>query len=169
MILKKSIFFPPKIKKLDSIPHFRVKVFHFLVARKNVKVERKFTQVILAMWIAISALNLALTVMLGAFGAHGLKARATEAQLAWWQTATDYFFYHALGLLALAILAKVMTQFPIKASFLLIQVGIVFFCGSLYVMALGLPRGLGAITPIGGALMIAGWLVLAWNAMKYAR
>lgn len=79
------------------------------------------------------------------------------------------FFYHALGLLALGILAKVIPQLPIKTSFLLIQVGIFFFCGSLYVMALGLPRGLGAITPIGGALMIAGWLVLAWNAMKYAK
>ncbi len=121
------------------------------------------------MWIAISALNLAFAVILGAFGAHGLKARATEAQLAWWQTATDYFFYHALGLLALGILAKVLPQLPIKISFLLIQVGIFFFCGSLYVMALGLPRGLGAITPIGGALMITGWLVLAWNAMKYAK
>lgn len=121
------------------------------------------------MWIAISALNLAVAVILGAFGAHGLKARATEAQLAWWHTATDYFFYHALGLLALAILSKVIPQLPIKASFWLIQIGIVFFCGSLYVMALGLPRGLGAITPIGGALMIAGWLMLAWNAFKYAK
>ncbi|OTG60761.1 hypothetical protein B9T29_11425 [Acinetobacter sp. ANC 3903] len=121
------------------------------------------------MWIAISALNLAFAVMLGAFGAHGLKTRATEAQLAWWHTATDYFFYHALGLLALAILARVLPQLPIKASFILIQVGILFFCGSLYVMALGLPRFLGAITPIGGALMIAGWLVLAWNAFKYVK
>ncbi|NEY37170.1 DUF423 domain-containing protein, partial [Streptomyces sp. PRKS01-65] len=51
------------------------------------------------MWIAISALNLALAVMVGAFGAHGLKTRASEAQLAWWHTATEYFFYHALGLL----------------------------------------------------------------------
>ena len=74
------------------------------------------------MWIAISALNLAFAVILGAFGAHGLKARATEAQLAWWQTATDYFFYHALGLLALGILAKVIPQLPIKTSFLVIQV-----------------------------------------------
>ena len=121
------------------------------------------------MWIAISAINLALAVMLGAFGAHGLKAHATEVQLAWWQTATDYFFYHALGLLTLAILTRVIPQLPIKASFLLIQIGIVFFCGSLYVMALGLPRILGAITPIGGALMIAGWLLLAWNAFKYAK
>lgn len=121
------------------------------------------------MWIAISALNLAFAVMLGAFGAHGLKTRASEAQLAWWQTATDYFFYHALGLLVLAIIAKVIPQLPIKTSFLLIQIGIFFFCGSLYIMALGLPRGLGAITPIGGAFMIAGWLMLAWNAFKYAK
>lgn len=121
------------------------------------------------MWIAIAAINLALAVMLGAFGAHGLKARATEAQLGWWQTATDYFFYHALGLLLLGILAKVIPQLPIKPSFILIQLGILLFSGSLYIMALGLPRGLGAITPIGGALMIAGWLVLAWNAFKYIK
>lgn len=120
------------------------------------------------MWIAISALNLAIAVMLGAFGAHGLKARANVEQLAWWQTATDYFFYHALGLLALAILSKVIPALPTKTSFILIQIGILFFCGSLYIMALGLPRILGAITPIGGALMIAGWLVLAWNAAKHA-
>lgn len=121
------------------------------------------------MWIAISALNLAFAVILGAFGAHGLKARASLEQLNWWQTATDYFFYHALGLFGLAILSKVIPQLPIKLSFSLIQIGIFFFCGSLYIMALGLPRILGAITPIGGALMIAGWLILAWNALKYAR
>ncbi|RKG55566.1 DUF423 domain-containing protein [Acinetobacter cumulans] len=121
------------------------------------------------MWIGISAINLALAVMLGAFGAHGLKKIASVEQLAWWQTATDYFFYHALGLLTLAILSKVIPQLPIKVSFWLIQIGIVFFCGSLYIMALGLPRMLGAITPIGGALMILGWLILAWNAFKYAK
>lgn len=121
------------------------------------------------MWIAISALNLAVAVMLGAFGAHGLKARASIEQLNWWHTSTDYFFYHAIGLLALGIIAKVIPQIPIKTSFLLIQIGIIFFCGSLYIMALGLPRILGAITPIGGALMIAGWLILAWNAFKFSR
>lgn len=121
------------------------------------------------MWIGISAINLALAVMLGAFGAHGLKKIASPEQLAWWQTATDYFFYHALGLLALAIISKIIPQLPIKASFWLIQMGILFFCGSLYVMALGLPHILGAITPVGGALMILGWLVLAWNAFKFAK
>lgn len=121
------------------------------------------------MWIAISALNLAFAVILGAFGAHGLKKIASVEQLAWWQTATDYFFYHAIGLLALGIISKVIPQLPIKASFILIQIGIFFFCGSLYIMALGLPRILGAITPIGGALMIAGWFVLAYNAFKYVK
>lgn len=120
------------------------------------------------MWIAISALNLAFAVLFGAFGAHGLKARASAEQLTWWHTATEYFFYHAIGLLALGILSKVIPQLPIKTSFLFIQFGIFFFCGSLYIMALGLPRILGAVTPIGGALMIIGWLVLAWNAYKYA-
>ncbi len=119
------------------------------------------------MWIVISALNLAIAVMLGAFGAHGLKARATELQLNWWQTATDYFFYHALGLLALGILAKVAPQLAIKSSFICIQIGIILFCGSLYIMALGIPKILGIITPIGGAFMILGWLILAWNAYKY--
>lgn len=118
------------------------------------------------MWITISALNLALAVMLGAFGAHGLKARASEAQLAWWQTATDYFFYHALGLMLLAILMRVVPMLQLKRNFILIQLGIIFFCGSLYLMALGLPRGFGAITPIGGALMICAWLDLAWKARK---
>ena len=121
------------------------------------------------MWIAVSAVNLALAVILGAFGAHGLKAYASPAQLAWWQTATDYFFYHALGLLVLGVISKAYSVLPIKGSFILIQIGILFFCGSLYLMALGLPRGFGAITPIGGAFMILGWLVLAWNAIKYAK
>src|SRR5690606_9632137 len=120
------------------------------------------------MWIAISALNLALAVMLGAFGAHGLKARATEAQRGWWQTATDYFFYHVLGLLILALLARVIPTLMLPWSFRLIQVGILLFSGSLYIMALGLLRGLGAITPITAALMIARPSFLAWNALKYA-
>lgn len=118
------------------------------------------------MWITISAVNLALAVMVGAFGAHGLKARASEIQLGWWQTATDYFFYHALGMLLIALLMHMKPQFNIKRSFILMQLGIVLFCGSLYIMALGLPRGLGAITPIGGALMISAWLDLAWKARK---
>ena len=121
---------------------------------------------IVMMLIGIAAINLAIAVILGAFGAHGLKSFATPEQLTWWATSTQYFFYHAIGLLILATLNKILPTLPIKFSFFLIQIGILFFCGSLYIMAFGLPRILGAITPIGGALMIAGWLSLAWQAFK---
>lgn len=116
--------------------------------------------------IAIAAVNLALAVIIGAFGAHGLKHIASAQQLAWWHTATEYFFFHALGLLALGILAKVASHIKIIVPFTLIQLGILFFCGSLYIMGLGLSSSLGIITPIGGLLMILGWLSLAWLAYQ---
>ncbi|MDO4222821.1 MAG: DUF423 domain-containing protein [Acinetobacter sp.] len=118
------------------------------------------------MWLMIAALNLATAVVLGAFGAHGLEKMANAQQLAWWATATDYFFYHALGLLALAILNKINGLFPIKLSFICLQIGILLFCGSLFLMGLG-SKGLGMITPIGGLFMIIGWLSLAFHALKY--
>lgn len=113
------------------------------------------------MWIVIATINLALAVGLGAFGAHGLKNRVSADQLAWWHTATEYFFYHALGLLAIGILMKVVPSLSLKLPAGLLQLGIIIFCGSLYLMALGAPRWFGAITPLGGLAMIAGWLGLA--------
>lgn len=117
--------------------------------------------------IAIASLNLACAVLLGAFGAHGLKKIANAEQLAWWATATDYFFYHALGLLLVAILDKHVAHFKINAIFALLQVGIVLFCGSLYSMALGVPKILGMITPLGGLCFILAWLMLAYQAYRY--
>lgn len=118
------------------------------------------------MWLVIAAINLALAVTLGAFGAHGLKSRATVEQLGWWHTATDYFFYHALGLMTLGILAKVMPALSVKWPASLLQLGIIVFCGSLYLMALGAPRWFGAITPLGGLALIAGWITLAVLIMR---
>jgi len=66
------------------------------------------------MWIAIAALNLTFAVILGAFGAHGLKSFASAEQLAWWHTATEYFFYHALGLLLLAVIALNLNYFHLN-------------------------------------------------------
>lgn len=117
------------------------------------------------MWIPIAALNLAIAVMLGAFGAHGLKARATVEQLGWWSTATEYFFYHALGLLLVGILLK-LELVNVTTSAWLLQVGIILFCGSLYAMTLGAPRWFGAITPLGGLCFIAAWLWLAYKAFS---
>ncbi|MCT6881090.1 MULTISPECIES: DUF423 domain-containing protein [Snodgrassella] len=118
------------------------------------------------MWLGTAAINLALAVMLGAFGAHGLKQMASAQQLEWWHTATQYFFWHALGLLMLGVLARTVPAFAVKTPFWLLQLGLIIFCGSLYLMALGLPRWLGAITPVGGVTMIIGWLTLAWMAFK---
>ena len=126
-------------------------------------------------WIAIAALNMALAVMTGAFGAHALKARLSTEALGWWQTAVAYQMWHALGLLALGILLRISLNNPalpampvtgVQTSAVLLQVGIVIFSGSLYAMALGAPRWFGAITPIGGLVFIAGWLWLAWNLMR---
>ncbi len=115
-------------------------------------------------WIVIAAINLALAVGLGAFGAHGLQKVASPAQLAWWHTGTQYFFYHALGLLVVGLLIQLGYTTPTTAW--LLQGGIVIFVGSLFLMALGAPAWLGAVTPIGGLLMIAGWVWLAVTASK---
>ena len=110
-------------------------------------------------WISIAALNMAIAVALGAFGAHGLKAIVSTQQLEWWQTATLYWFIHGLGLLLVSILIRL--NYATQTTAWLLQVGVIIFAGSLYAMTLGAPRWFGAITPIGGVLMIAGWLWLA--------
>jgi uncharacterized membrane protein YgdD (TMEM256/DUF423 family) len=115
-------------------------------------------------WTVVAALNLALAVMFGAFGAHGLKDRLSVDQLKWWETATHYFFYHALGLLIVSILVRLYPALSLRPAAGLLQLGIVLFCGSLYLMALGAPRWFGAITPLGGLALIAGWVWLAWQA-----
>lgn len=116
-------------------------------------------------WIGIAAINLAVAVGLGAFGAHGLKNVASSQQLEWWHTATLYLLVHALGLLAVGILIRL--QLTTQAPAWLLQIGILIFAGTLFAMSLGAPRWFGAITPIGGVLMIIGWLWLAVTAFRY--
>lgn len=119
------------------------------------------------MFFSLGALNLALAVILGAFGAHGLKDKVTTEQLAWWHTGVDYHFYHALGLLVIGALMAAQPQLALpKGSAWALQIGIVIFSGSLYVMTLGAPRWFGAITPIGGTAFIIGWLWLAYAAWQ---
>lgn len=106
-----------------------------------------------------------IAVAFGAFGAHGLRAILDARALGWWQTAVQYQMWHALGLLALAALPVARPGPPA----LLIGCGTTIFSGSLYLMALTDMRWLGAITPIGGAAIIAGWLLLAWRASRTER
>lgn len=116
-------------------------------------------------WIGIAALNLAVAVGLGAFGAHAIKAIASAQQLEWWHTATLYLFIHALGLLLVGILIRL--NIATQTTAWLLQIGVIIFAGSLFSMTLGAPRWFGAITPIGGVMMIAGWLWLAVTAFRH--
>ncbi len=115
-------------------------------------------------WIGIAAVNMAIAVALGAFGAHGLEGHVSLQQLEWWHTATLYLFVHALGLLLVGLLIRL--KYITQTTAWLLQIGIIIFAGSLYAMTLGAPRWFGAITPIGGVLMIAGWLWLATSAFR---
>lgn len=115
-------------------------------------------------WIAIGALSGALTVALGAFGAHALEDKLAPDRLALWNTAVHYQGLHALALIVVAICAERWRARPIAARLFLAGTGL--FCGSLYALALGAPRWCGAITPFGGAAFIAGWLAFAWGAWK---
>ncbi|ALF59918.1 DUF423 domain-containing protein [Psychrobacter urativorans] len=115
-------------------------------------------------WIAIAAINLAIAVALGAFGAHGIKSMVNAQQLEWWHTATLYLFIHALGLLLVGVLIRL--NIATQTTAWLLQIGVIIFAGSLFAMTLGAPRWFGAITPIGGVLMIAGWVWLAVTAFR---
>jgi uncharacterized membrane protein YgdD (TMEM256/DUF423 family) len=97
----------------------------------------------------------------GAFGAHALRARLTPDLLAVWETAARYHMYHALALLVVAMAASRWPAGGWSAPGWLFTAGIVIFSGSLYVLALSGVRWLGAITPLGGVALLAGWVLLA--------
>lgn len=112
---------------------------------------------------AIASLLLMLAVGLGAFGAHGLRARLDAYSLGIWDKAVFYHTIHALGLLIVSVAARtgmLTDQAEARVSQLLI-VGILLFSGSLYLLAVSGVKSLGAVTPLGGLAFIAAWLLLA--------
>ncbi len=118
-------------------------------------------------WTAAAAVTLASAVMIGAFGAHGLEGRLDPYSLGVYETAVRYHFYHALGLLAVPLLVRtgLVRESAGRWAGWLLLVGIVFFCGSLYVLALTGVTMLGAVAPVGGTAFIAGWVMLGWGAV----
>jgi uncharacterized membrane protein YgdD (TMEM256/DUF423 family) len=108
--------------------------------------------------LTITACLGALGVALGAFGAHGLKQLLDAKELEWWDTGVRYLFYNLPGLGLCGLLARPDRQPKLAALALL--AGTTIFSGSLFAMALTGVRWLGAITPIGGVLLIVGWLLL---------
>jgi len=113
-----------------------------------------------------AAVLAALAVMLGAFGAHALRGQLDTASLQVWHSAVDYQFWHALALVGLA--SAPASRWRIAGSIAFV-IGIVLFCGSLYALALGAPRWIGAITPAGGLAFIAGWFCLGGAFWRTAR
>ena len=117
------------------------------------------------LYATLGAISGFLSVLLGAFAAHGLKARLAPDLLAVFETGVRYQFYHALALLAVAwaIDRSGGGALP-RAAGLLFVIGTVIFSGSLYALALSGLRWLGAITPFGGTAFLVGWGAFAWAA-----
>jgi uncharacterized membrane protein YgdD (TMEM256/DUF423 family) len=117
-------------------------------------------------WAATGAVFGAVAVALGAFGAHGLKARVPPEDVAIFETAARYHLIHALAILAAAWAVDRFPGVAAQAAGWLFAWGIVLFSGSLYALVLTGTRGLGAITPVGGLLLIGGWAALAAAALR---
>ena len=117
--------------------------------------------------LILGALLAFAAVALGAFGAHALKARLGPDMAGVWQTAVQYHGWHALALLAAGL---VLLQRPgataVAIAAWLFVAGVVLFSGSLYLLALTGTRALGAVTPIGGVALLAGWAAFAWGAWR---
>ncbi len=110
-----------------------------------------------------------LGVALGAFGAHALRARIPDDLLATFETGVRYQMYHALGLLALAWAAGRWPRRRLASAAGLLVVGTLIFSGSLQLLAVTGVRWLGAVTPVGGVLLIAGWGLALWRMIGEAR
>lgn len=113
------------------------------------------------LWIAAAAIAALVAVAAGALGAHALRDRLTAEQLESFHVAVRYQMTHALALLAIGWLAWLSPRRLVTVAGLLLAVGMVLFSGSIYGLVLLQWKWLGPITPIGGVLMMAGWLSLA--------
>ncbi|HAD74776.1 MAG TPA: DUF423 domain-containing protein [Gemmatimonadetes bacterium] len=105
-------------------------------------------------------------VTVGAFGAHGLRDRLTPADLDIFETGVRYHMYHALGLFAVAWVASRWPSGATTIAGWAFIIGIVVFSGSLYTLVLTGQRWLGAVTPVGGVALIAGWAALGWAVLR---
>jgi uncharacterized membrane protein YgdD (TMEM256/DUF423 family) len=114
------------------------------------------------LWFAIGAVAMAVAVAGGAFGAHALKARLDAYHLALWETAVRYLVVAAVGLLATGLAAAVHPGRAWGVPGWMLLAGGLVFGGTVAALALGGPRVLGAVTPIGGVLLIAGFAALAF-------
>ncbi|PYE05225.1 uncharacterized membrane protein YgdD (TMEM256/DUF423 family) [Staphylococcus sp. AtHG25] len=118
------------------------------------------------LFIILGALCTMMSVGTGAFGAHGLEGKLSDKYMSVWEKAVNYQMYHGLGLIIIGVISGT-TSINVNWAGWLLFLGVVFFSGSLYILALTQIRILGAITPIGGLLFIAGWLMLIISTFKF--
>ena len=118
--------------------------------------------------LSIAAFSAMLSVILGAFAAHGLKSKLSETLLNAFQTGVQYQMYHSLALILLVILYRQMPQSLLLYSAGFMVAGILLFSGSLYMLALTQIKWFGPITPLGGVCFIVGWSLLIAAALKGA-
>ena len=111
--------------------------------------------------LASAGVLLALATLLGAFGAHALRTELTPERLNVYLSADRYQFFHSLGLLGVGLAVRQLDAALLRWAAALLLVGILFFCGSLYALTFGAPQALGLLTPLGGLLLIAGWILFA--------
>lgn len=122
-----------------------------------------------ARWaLAGGALLGALAVLAGAFAAHALRGRLAPEALALVDTASRYQLMHAIALVAAGILQLIRPSLAARLSAASFATGVLLFCGSLYALAFGAPRTFGMIAPIGGVLLLLGWLALAVSGWRSA-
>ena len=117
-------------------------------------------------WIIIGAIFAGLSVLIGAFGAHGLKGKISTEDLVIFEVGVRYQMYHALALILLGLMGFSIAGENLILPGIFFCSGIIIFSGSLYLLVLTNVRWLGAITPIGGVLLILGWLSLVFKIYK---
>ena len=118
--------------------------------------------------LIVGSVFAALSVLLGAFGAHGLKNRLSIEDLAIFETAVRYQMYHALGILLMGLASIDLTEKLVSTPAYFLILGIIVFSGSLFLLVFTNLRWFGAITPIGGLCLIIGWLLFAYNIYFHA-
>lgn len=124
---------------------------HLLLARK---------------YFATAFFFLSLAVLIGAFGAHGLKAFVTPEKLVTFETGVRYHFFHAFGIVIVAFLQKLFPEMKLSAAFYAFLVGIILFSFNCYFYVLSGIKVFAMIVPVGGLLFAMGWITLFWKSLK---
>jgi uncharacterized membrane protein YgdD (TMEM256/DUF423 family) len=116
--------------------------------------------------IAVGALYCGLSIVGGAFGAHALRGRLDPGSLALWETAARYLMYAGFALVLVGLAGHQWPRRGFAVAAVALGAGGLVFSGTVAALALGSPRWLGAVTPLGGLAMIAGFFVFAWTAFR---